>query len=452
MLERLGLAAAERTRRSLGARAGLALYDQLARNTADAEALGAALLGVIGCGLELGDAQAISRGVAAWGKVDGGAFAPQIVETAAALADAMRRDEALALARAEARMRPDARLLYLVARLEETASAFAAAEERADREGLARLAAVCRARRARLLVRAGLVEQGIELARGIDTERVSPEEVVGIARLVLKSGSRFVRAGAIGMLERAMASGDPACRRRAVAVALLHADELGDALTPLEADRVLALMKRAALPEAAIAQARGILTGVGASDHARAAIAPAPGGPALLRRVAAAREGGGKNMVCPDGGGAVRLAWLAIDACLAIRDGEAGPAALALMEIGRRLDPAVRTPRAVWTAVLFALGSGGPAASDAAVLADRLLGTEARAEAPPGGYARLAALLARAGHVGIAERALRRGAEIRQPEARHGLARHLVREAYRLARAGESAEALARLREGKRAS
>jgi hypothetical protein len=281
----------------------------------------------------------------------------------------------------------------------------------------------------------------------------------------LGSRSRFVRATGLGHLERLAASGDEAARARASAIALEHAERSGRELTPLESDRVAAILKHGEAREVREAATHLPLFGAGAFDEGALATAleRSPAGRATLQRARAVLAGAGRNMTAPPPVAAspeAMLGWLALDACAAVQDQNRPAAARALLEMGRLCEAgrlgSARVPRPVWTAIQLGLGVPGMVQKDALDLARKVLALPA--EPPARGFAPLGAALARAGQGELAELALRAGVRAREAAAARTLFEIVRWRAWQAAKKADSAttdtdrraareEALALLRE-----
>lgn len=456
ILDKVALAAAERVRATAGARAALYAFDALVKNATSDEGRGEAILRAIECAIEIRAHDDAARLAALWPQVHSGAWERRVVAVASRLGDAKLDGAALDLARSEAAARPRARTLYLLARLQERAHAlddaartYAAAEERAVTEGEVAVAARARLRRAMVVCAYGGhgVHQAAEIAKAVEASALSPAEVMRLASILLGSRSRFVRATGLGHLERLAAQGDREERARAAAIGLEHAERAGANLSPLEADRVTALLKhagdaperRARLPSGERGEARDLEAAVGQTAEGRA----------LLQRAGAILKGAGRNMRPPAAAPGLVASWLAQDACAAIADQDRPAAARALLELGRLLPaPGARTPRPVWTAITLALAVPGMVQKDALVLGERLL--HLPAEPPARGWASLGAALARAGRGDLAEIALQHGVRAREPAAETILFEIVRHRAWQAFRRGERDAALAALREARR--
>lgn len=456
ILDKVALAAAERVRATAGPRAALYAFDALVKNASSDEGRGEAILRGIECALDVRAHDDAARLAALWPQIHSGAWERRVVEVASRLGDAKLDGAALDLARAEASARPRARGLYLLGRLQERAHAledaarsYAAAEERAATEGDPSIAAHARLRRAAVVSAYGGhgVHQAAELAKTIEAASLAPPLVLRLARILLGSRSRFVRATGLGHLERLASGAERELRARAAAIGLEHAERSGPNLTPLEADRVAALLKHAG--DAPEQRARLSAGERGEAHDLEAAVGKTAEGRALLQRAGAVLKGAGRNMSPPAGASpGLAASWLALDVCAAIADQNRPAAARALLELARLPLAGARTPRPVWTAIALALGVPGMVQKDALALAERLL--PLTAEPPARGWAPLGAALARAGRSDLAEIALQHGVRAREQAAETILFEIVRHRAWQAFRRGERDAALAALREARR--
>lgn len=454
------VAAAERIERAGGAAAGLAVWRRLAEGATSADLRARATLGGVRCASALRDDTALFALARTWESVEAGIWIDAVVAACKGLARAGLRSAAEALAAAEARRAPTARSLYLLARCLDVAddprapAAFADAITRAEREGADAIANAARVRRASWLARSreGIAEAVAEASR-VDPAAVEPRARIALAAVLLSSPSRFVRAGAIDALDTVLASDDPSLISRAVRLAARHVDTREDALSSLETDRLRALFGR---PQVAkwTERARAVLEVVERIARARddaeldAALAQSAAlDPTLAAQHARARDilaGRFEPHAAPAHGAGVSL----LDLAAALRDGEAARASIvlrALAEATARGEPA--SPRA-WTLAQAALAAEAEGVRDAATrLVAALL--ESRVGPPPRGWLPLAIGLASVGADELATAARRAAAFAREAGAPEAHALALTRSGWALAREGERARALARLREAR---
>lgn len=245
----VALAAAERARRTLGPKVGLASYRALAENSAEAETRGRATLEAVRCALEAGDDAAIAAMIGLYASIDRSTISDEAVELALLLETRGRALEAASLASLEAVRSPRARSLYVHARFLERAGApgafeaFGLAEAHAEKEGLDDFVQSARARRVALLYERGAREEASRLEKQVALPAIPTTLALRLAAHGLLSPSRFVRAGWLSELDRRCRASatTPDERTELLRVACAHADRAGHTLTPLETDRLLAL-------------------------------------------------------------------------------------------------------------------------------------------------------------------------------------------------------------------
>jgi hypothetical protein len=251
---------------------------------------------------------------------------------------------------------------------------------------------------------------------------------------MLCSPSRFVRATAISVLDVR------SCAR--------HAEEMGERLTPLEMDRLLAAL--AVLPEAR--DALRVADRIDRDPDLDAAIAAAATRmPRLEEQHTRAREilkGRFEPQRDP-----IDEPWsLVLDVAAALRDSAHARAAVALRMLAEREERGAWSPVQVWTVAEVAL-----ACEDAEVrgVAGRLAASRMARGAcvpPPRGWLGLATALANAGMSEPAELARRAAVAAKESGAADALVVTLTKAGWALARSGERGRALARLREAKEIS
>lgn len=470
----VAIAAAERIERSAGANAGLAVFRRLAANAAGVELRARAILGGLRCAIAIRDLGALRDLTQLWHTVDTGAW-----DGVFSLCKDLWRMGlgvcATDLAYAEAKRMRSARALYAYARCLDVAgdnragAAFGEAVAQAAIEGAPGITTAARVRRAHWLSQAPeTLPAAIEEAKLVEPSHVTAAERLVLARVLLRAPSRFVRAGALGVLDAIVTepSSSPSLVARAMRLAARHADESAGAMTPLEADRVLAIFGRepvvksgaaardavralqrlakpgdleVALAEAAAStpelaalhqRAREILVGRFEAHHATA----------LAR---AADPGGGAGSASP------YAAWgTMLDVVVAIRDGAFPRATDAVRRLAERAERGDELPAQAWTILQVALGCEDAEVRGAAGRAVAAMLKTTRA-APPRGWLALATSLAACGMDDLATHPRRAAALAKEPGAREALALALTRSAWQLALSGERSRAAARLREAK---
>lgn len=468
----VALAVAERVERTGGARAGLVAWRTLAQGAADAEVRGKAILAGLRCAIALRDGGAIDELTAGWEAVGAGVWDEAIAALSAELFRAGLVPRAIALARAEARRHPTARALYGfarcldVARESGAADAFRDAIARAEREGAREIERAARVRRAAILARAWpTMGEALDEAGRVDPAAVPPASRLVLASVLLRSPSRFARAAALGVLDALVEGGDAALAARALGLAARWADDARDALTPLEADRLVALFGREAAvkvaPRAKEA-ARALARIAAATDEPALAAAlddAARFDPRLASLHARARDvlrgryeaPPASAEAAPDDA-ALRRAFRGselLDVVVAMRDRAPARAARALRSLAEAEASGERLPAEALGVAQAALAYDDAELRAVAVelVARRL--REARAGAPPRGWALLADTLASLGMTEL-ERSARRAAVVaKEPGAAESLGTSLAREGWELAKRGERQRAIASLREAK---
>ncbi|MRG96611.1 hypothetical protein [Polyangium spumosum] len=460
-----------------GARFALPVYKQLLTPGADPSLAARAALGALRCAARIVDERELPGVAAYWSTLPaGGAHFPAILELCRKLARLGPKGAALALtlARAEAERAETARALYLLGRCLEAVSdaegafvAFGRAAARADEEkGAADVATAARVRRIeRLLGERSPAELVLVEATAADPAVASSFGKLMIARGRLLSPSRFVRASGLSLLEEL--GRDPTTSLGALAIghAAEHADALGDALTPLEADRIGAALRHvpddaareSALARLAAAQVIAASRGEAQADAIQRAAEVAPEIAPLVRRaralLAGGREEAPRRLILSDlpSSPPLRLVSFGLAALEALGDGRARDAAEALSAarvfLGGIVDR-VLLPSPLWTAARVALESAEPSAQKAgAELCGLLL--SAPSAAPPRGFSGFAAALARAGRADLAAGAARKAAARKEPGARELLGSILREQGWARAAAGEREQAIAALTEAK---
>ncbi len=481
----VAIAAAERVERTGGARAGLAVWRTVAESAVDVETRATALLAAMRCALDLRDPAALEVLALGWERVQSG-FYDEVFARIRRAAAAGLVPSATSIARAEAARLRSARGLYAYARCLELSGDVRRAEQifreaiaRAEKEGVLAVASAARLHRAVLLALSlETAREALEEARRVDPGSTSPRDKLALARILLRSSSRFVRAGAIDLLDPLVTGTDAVLQDASLALLAEHADDAGDDLTPMEADRLLALFARPSVEKKAL-RARQALEVVAAFARARStpeatrdaavddAIARAARlDPALAQLHARARDlTSGRfephaafELPRPrtEGEEAWRDAWAAVlDLAFAMRDGAFPRAALVLRQLrAHALAEGGRfaIPIQVWSPLVAALASADEEVRGAALdLASVLLASRAR-KAPPRGWLPVSAALTGAGREDLGELARRAAVQSGEPGAAEALAIALTRSAWQLARQPEPAarsRALALLREAR---
>lgn len=460
---RVGLAAAAELERTVGPYIALASYRRLVSLLDDPRGRGLAAVGALRCALALGEIDELCEVARAYAEAGAPSNLPAIVPLCTALVGRGRADAAVLLAAAEAKRTPLSRALYLEARCHAHAGdraaslrACARAAERAEAEGADDVLVAARVR----LVEAGMIEPalGASAGGGVDPARATPAQKLVLARARLAAPSRFTRASGLSLLKELADEGDEAVARAAVRTAAEHADAMGEALTPLEADRLAAALQR--WPEEheredALARLAALVRIAGASgaERERALIEAAAIAPELAHQHArtrailqgASEDGGGER----EGAPALRVAWAALDAIAAERAGAAGAVA-ALRTIRDLVAQRAAAPSApAWSAARIGLLSKDPAVGAAAADAARSLASASRGPGPPGGRLALAGVARRAGAGDLALALLRAAAASREAGAQEALARARLCDGWALAGRGERDPALEALREAR---
>lgn len=477
----VAVGAAERVERSAGPGAGLAVWRRLAFNAGGVEIRGRAILGGLRCAVLVRDFTAIRDLTQLWQTVEvvdvsvwDGVFGAFKEMWRAGLGVC-----ATDLAHAEVRRSRTARALYMYARAldvagdPKSAAAFGEALAQAEKEGAASLVRACRVRRAVwLAVSAETVGEAIEEAKRVSTADATPAERLVLARVLLRSPSRFGRASALGLLDdivtgtaastnasTAEKQSAEATLRRAVLLAARHADDMADDITPLEVDRLVALFSREPIAKET-ARVRDIVRAIARLARAKAekseaelegALADAArADPELARLHQRARDIlRGRYETYESSSPSSHPQWTALlDAVVAMRDNARPRTAHALRRLAESAERGERLPPQVWTVAQAALG-----VDDAEVrsVAGRLAAsmTKTTTAAPPRGWLGLASALAACGMEEVATTARRAAALAKEPGAVDALALTLTRSGWQLALAGERALAIARLREAK---
>jgi hypothetical protein len=476
----LALAVAERVERTAGTRAGLVAWRTLAGNAADAEVRGRALVAALRCAVELRDRDVVNELVALWKSVDRGVWDAAIIGLCKAMAKADLLTAAVDLAAVEARCRRSARVLYLHARCLELARGAgsprttADAEivailedtiRRAENEGARDVERAARVRRAAILARSWPTRSAaVEEAQRVDLPSAPVDLRLTTVRVLLGAPSRFVRALALDALDGLVTEGGRAADR-ALRVAARFADDGGASLSGLEVDRLLALFGRdhaAKIAPRAREQARRLGAIATASDgRARedaiaAVVAADPALAPSLTRVREILQGRfevaeprGTPPADPEARRHFRQAEI-LDLVVALRDSRPASAVRALRSLADAAAAGERLPSSALAAGERALASEDAGVRLAAGALFEALLRHPGVRRAPGGFLSLGAALLAAGFEDAALRARRSAVAAREPGASEALGTMLARGGWELARAGDRAAAIARLREAKR--
>ena len=212
----VAIGAAERLERSAGPGAGLKVWRRLAANAAGAELRGRAILGGLRCAIALRDFRSISDLALLWQTVEtvDDALWDGVFAACKELSRAGLGACAVELAWSEVKRARTARALYAYARCLDVAgdpraaAAFGDAVAGAEREGAKPLVHASRIRRAAWLARStDTLSEAIEEAKRVAAGDATPAERLVLARVLLRSPSRFARASAIGLLDEIVSAG-----------------------------------------------------------------------------------------------------------------------------------------------------------------------------------------------------------------------------------------------------
>lgn len=461
------LAAAERFERSSGPRLALGVWRRLAESSTSSELRGPATLAALRCAVvtrELGELAQLSR---LWETVSGSWASPINV-----LCKEMARSNmvvpAVELAACEIRRQKSAHGLYLYARCLDVAGdpraadAFAEAAERGEKEGATAIVRASRVLRARWLAKsADTLGAAIAEAKRVDPQGLSDREKLVLARVLSQDGSRFARSSALGLLDAVVStSTDVRARRRALLAAARHADEHEGDLTPMELDRLHALLRRPSV-EKDVGRAKEVLVVVQRlasakteDDFAAALEASVAAMPELAPLHQRARDIVGGRFQPRGVVGEGRSPWRhLLDAAALLRDRAYPAAALALRALATTVEsprdlPGDRIPPQAYNVVELALALDDEEVhAVAGRVASALLDREGLA--PPRGWLGLSLLLGGRGMTSLAEVARRRAALAKEAGGKEALALALTRAGWQLAAEGDRSRALAKLTEAK---
>lgn len=466
----VAVAAAERVERSAGPGAGLKVWRRLASNATSAELRGRAVLGGLRCASKVGDESALRDLSLLWRTVDAAdeTLWDGVFRAMKELRRAGQGAAASELARSEVIRARTARGLYAYARCLDVAGepraadAFAEALAFAEKDGAKRFVRVCRVRRAAWLARsAETMSEAIDEAKRVDAAECSPAEKLVLARVLLRSPSRFARASAIGLLDEIMttAGAAPKLTSRALLLAARHADDMNDELSALEGDRLVALFSREAIAKE-MTRVRGAVVAIERLARAKERKSEADFEAALSDAARVDPELGVLHQRARDilrgrfeahaaGPSAAHPQWTALlDAVVAMRDVAWPRTAHALRVLAEAAERGTRLPPHAWTVSQAALGVDDAEVREVAarVVATMMKTTTA---SPPRGWLGLANALSACGREDLATTARRGAALAKEPGAEDALSLALVREGWQLASSGDRMRAIERLREAK---
>ena len=474
----VAIGAAERLERSAGPGPGLAVWRRLASNASGAALRGRAILGGLRCAIAVRDLGALRDLGLLWQTVDEGVW-DGIFAVCKDLWRARLGVCAVELAHAEVKRLRTARALYMYARCldvagdSRAAGALQAALERAEKEGAKHLSHTCRVRRAAWLARSPeTLTEAIEEAKRVSVAEATPGERLVLARVLLRSPSRFARTSAIGLLDDLVSPCAPgalsALARRALVLAARHADDMADDLTPLELDRLLAIFGRESVAKEA-APVRDALLAIDRLARAKdkksdaeleAALHEAgrshPELAVLHGRARDILRGRFEPAFVPPslaerpvlGAGAYPLWTAMLDVVVALRDRAWPRASHAVRWLSEAAERGERMPPQLWTIAQAALGTDDV---EVRAVTGRLVAVMLRttSAAPPRGWLGLTQALAGCEMNELATLARRAAAVAKEPGAVDSLVLSLTRSGWQLAESGERSRALERLREAR---
>ena len=308
--------------------------------------------------------------------------------------------------------------------------------------------------------------EALEEARRVDVREVPPSARLVVAGVLLRSPSRFARASALGVLDEIVVAEDASLATRALTLVARWADDAGDALTPLEADRLVALLGRERVVKVsphAKDVARSLARIAGSKDDAALSAAldeAARRAPELAPLHARARDvlrgrfeaAPAETPAPPPSGTAARRAFRwseMLDVVVAMRDRAPARAARTLRALAEATEAGEHLPAQVLGVAQAALTYGDEELREAAARLVRARLGNAAAGAPPRGYALLADTLASLGIAELSAAARRAAVVANEPGAAESLGTSLAREGWELARNGDRAQAIEKLREAK---
>ena len=308
------------------------------------------------------------------------------------------------------------------------------------------------------------LEAAIAEARRVELSRVSPGVRLELSRILLSSSSRFVRASAIGVLDELVRGDDAGLSSRALLEAASFADDVGEAVTPLELDRIRALFGRPAVVQARpavkeIVDARAAIARR-APDLESALTVASTHDPTLAPLTRRARDIASGRIVAarpPEGvphDASAADAWAGrqaeiLEVALAMRDRALPRASLLLSALADAEARGEPLPAGILNVAMTALAFDDTELRDAAArfFAARL--RRPRPGAPPGGYLVLADRLTAAGKEELAELARHAAVVVNEAGAVELVGALRARRGWELARSGDRAGAVVALREAK---
>ncbi len=459
LLSSVGLTAAARVERSVGASVALRSYQALLRGGEHAVLL-PATLGAFRCALTLRDERELSLVADTWQTMVDVDAMDAVSALVVPLLLTARASDAVTIAASEAKRRPTARSAYLYARALETACqpsehAYAACAGLASGEELGIRAAALSKQLSAMMERGADATAQLAVAERIDLQVATPAQKLLAAGVRLGASSRFARAAALSALEELAASAEPVTAQAAMRATAEHADSMAQDLTWVEADRVAAaLMHWPIQPEreaalARLAARRGIASHPGSDDRIVAAAELAPAHRSYLRRAQATLTEQHLAAPSPSPHREIALA----DRCLTIVF-ELGrqrwqAAEFSVRElIGELRDGGDNPPQAAWS-VAHRCSSADAQGVVLAGLELTALLLKLTRTAPLGGFL-LFAVAAREWQASrLTEALLRRAVERGEPSARSWLCGELTRRARAVLKQGDRSEALSLLREAK---
>jgi hypothetical protein len=468
----VALAVAERVERTGGPRAGLVAWRTLASNSTDVEVRGKALLAALRCALQVRDDAALADLTKLWPSIETGVWETPVASLCQEMERAGMLASASSLAGADARRHRTARSLYLharcldVSRDEAAAEMFREAIARAEKEGARDIERISRVRRAAILARSwDTLDEALAEALRVDPKSVPPKSRLALARVLLRSPSRFVRAGAIGELDELATGEDIVLAEHALLLAAAWTDRAGDELTPLEADRLMALFGRERATKLAprakdivrvLARIANASDDVELSTALDAASAVAPELAPLharARDIVRGRYEAPSLENAPPESADVR--WIfrwsqLLDVGAALRDRSNARAAHVLRLLASAKSAGEHLPNEILDVAQLALATDDADLRDAAVaIVASYLQSGPSTNRPRRGWVALADTLSSLGLGDLSVRARRAAALAREPGAAASLGTSLAREGWELARAGDRARAIRKLREAK---
>lgn len=458
----VAIAVAERVERTGGPRAGLVAWRALIGAT-EPETRARAILSGLRCAIALADLTALSELTLAWESVDRGVFLEQVIALAKEMSRAGFSASAVALADAECHRHRTARALYLRARLLESqgesasaAQAFLTARERATAEGDSEIVMHSRVRRAAILARSwSTMVEALTEATLVDLDKAPSGCRLIAARVLLMSPSRFSRATAIGVLGDLANGEDESVAQSAIATVSRWTDDAASDLTPLELDRLVALFGRERAQRRhprgvkiarALASLQQASTPSACAEAMNEMIRADPAIEPLIDRAKDLLRGRVEVVHArPPPAKRLDVEELLLDVAVAIRDGAPARAARDLTT----LLESKHTVRTAWILAELALHHEHTELRKVAVefFARRL--ARPSGGAPPRGYLALADALSREGREELAATARVAAAVRREAGAVESLGIAISRSGWELARRGDRAGAIVKLREAK---